>query len=162
MASSPTVRAVEDLLGHFDNALVGQFQAFLALSLDKRGKSVAQTHDIVFKQLHDIVYALQSGSHTAFIKTPMILQIFTKFHQMILKMTKYWTVSSTKKANKLKRDNDLKWKMMCDVIEQLFSFLHKHDLMPSAFVWTEIIQNRLLQRTTEIETARNAIILCRP
>ena len=150
-------------MGHFDNNLVDQFQSFLSIALDKKSMSVAQSHDVVSRHLYDIVDAMHHGAPTAFIKQPMILRLFSKFHQMILSMPDPSTASNLKKAGKIKRDNDVKWKMICDLIEQLLSYLHQHDLMPSAFVWTDLIRDRLLLQSTtnHIDSARNAILLCR-
>ena len=164
MTSVETVRTVEYLLRHFDNTLVDQFQTFISISLEGKSLSVAELHDVVSQHLFDIVNAMDQGAYTEFIKQPMILRIFTKFHQMILSMTDPWSASNTKKAGKIKRDNDLKWKMMCDFIEQLLLYLHRHDIMSSEFVWTEMIRNHLLQRTNpsnHFVSARNAILLCR-
>ena len=106
----------------------------------------------------------------------IVLQIFTKFHRLILSMPDIAALRtakngsakkkvSLKKAGKMKRDNDLKWKMLCDLIEQLLSYLHRHDRISSHFVWTDIIRQRLLHCTTDrhrhTDAPRNAIILCR-
>merc|ERR1712154_87514 len=103
----------------------------------------------------------------------VIKNVFMKYYEMTRKMenvTKHRLDDDDKEDLiavqvhnfKTKKINNIKWRIICEIIEHLMAYLHRNDMIRSEMIWMDIIEQLLLQNSdTPFLTKTNVIILSR-
>ena len=132
--------------------------------------------------ISDIIRLIDNNIHTETIDTDQykcinqkIYKLFIKYYNIIMEMSdpiKYETKTESDEEEQeeqepkqvtdfqIKRGNDLKWQIICEIIEKLMHHLFENGIIESNLLWIDIIKELLL-KNTGIQTKRKIILLSR-